>query len=32
MEKPLGKRQYGTPIKRWEDNIEKGVKEMDLTG
>jgi len=32
MGKPEGKRQFGTPRRRWEDNIKMDLKEVDGEG
>jgi hypothetical protein len=30
--KPLGKRTFGTPERRWEDNIKMNIREMGFEG
>jgi hypothetical protein len=30
--KPEGKRQFGRPTRRWEDNIRKDLSEIDWEG
>jgi len=30
VEKPKGKRQFGRPRRRWEDNIKMDLQEVDV--